>query len=235
MLSFKQYILEEFSKLSGALGSNEGGIYKDENGNKFYRKEYKNGDQAKVEALASKLYNHMGIKTQNPEYSHENGKHFITTKWDDKIEPSHPKDYSKLSKKQADQLSLMHHGAVLTKNWDIVGLEHDNVMKNKETHDFSSIDHGGAFHFRAMGGHKDYGSDIDEHKSLLDPSRASGHVFGEVIKQHPTSHKDTIHNIKNMDMDHVHNVFKNSGLNNWKELHDNFVKRKTKLEGVYNV
>jgi hypothetical protein len=233
MLTFKQY-LEEQTKLSGALGSNEGGVYQDEDGSKHYKKVYRNGDQAKVEALTGKLYSKLGVKNFNPEYKNENGKHIITTKWDDDVRPSKPSDYKHISKDQADQLAKMYHAGVLTKNWDIVGLVHDNVMKNKKTGDYSSIDHGGAFHFRAQGGHKDYTPDIDEHKSLMDPSRAAGHVFGEVNKQHPNAFKDNIHTVKNLKDDEIHHIFKNSGLKNWEELHHNFNERKKKLIAKYD-
>lgn len=229
----RSYLIEELKKIGHQMGSNSGGQFQDEQGNKFYKKHYRDGDQAKVEALTGKIYHHMGIETVHPEHSVENGKHTITTKWNDDIRPSKPSDYSKLSKKHADQIALLHHGAVLTKNWDIVGLDHDNVMRHKKTGDFSAIDHGGAFHYRAQGGHKDYGPDIAELKSLKEPGRASGHVFGEVDKQHPTAYHDTIHNVRNMDDDHIHGLFKNSGLSNWKELHKNFTERKNKLLAHY--
>ena len=102
-------------------------------------------------------------------------------------------------------------------------------MKHKDTGHFSSIDHGGAFHYRAMGGKKEYGSDIDEVHSLHHPDRASGHVFGEVKKQHPTAFKDTIYTVKNLKDEDVYKAFKESGLHNWEDLHKNFKERKTKL------
>lgn len=233
MLSFKQYLEEALKKVGHQMGSNSGGLYHDDQtGEKHYRKEYRNGDQAKAEELTGKIYHKLGIDTFHPKYSHENGKHVISTKWRDDVRPSRDDDYADLSKDQAHQLARMHHGAVLTKNWDIVGTGKDNVMKDKKGN-FSSIDHGGAFHFRAQGGHKDYSPDIAEHKSLHGDHDA-GDVFNEVKDQHPSAFKDTIHHVKNLDDEAVKKDFKDSGLHNWEDLHKNFQERKKKLLDHYS-
>ena len=227
----KEYLKEELKKIGSQMGSNSGGKFEDEHGNHFYRKEYRDGDQAKVEELTGKLYHKLGIKTVNPVYSKEDGKHTITTKWDDKIRPSSPSDYNKLTKDQANQLATMHHGAVLTKNWDIAGLDSEtsNIMIHKDTGHFSSIDQGGSFRFRAQGGHKPYGPDIDEKETLKDPKHYSGQIFRSVYHQHPDAEIHAKKAVKNLDMEKVHQDFKNSGLNDWEELHRNVVERRKRL------
>ena len=76
-LESDQYIKEPGTQ----FGSNEGGLYSGPDGNKHYVKFYKNPDQAKVEALTGKLYNHMGINTVNPEMKNINGRDAIVTPW----------------------------------------------------------------------------------------------------------------------------------------------------------
>lgn len=148
MLNFKLF-LESLKPIAGTQkGSNPGGLHVDEHGEKHYVKHYENPDQAKVEALTGKIYHHMGIKTVKPEL---HGHSSIKTKWNEDVHQIPPHHFENLSKKQAHQIGKIYHGAILTKNWDVVGLEHDNIVHNKKTKDLHAIDHGGAFHFRARG------------------------------------------------------------------------------------
>lgn len=235
MISFSTFYEELKKQENTQYGSNPGGVYHDsETGDKHYIKFYKNPDQGKVEALTSKIYNHMGIKTLNPENTTIDGKDAVMTKWNDSVKTMRPKEYDSLSSKQADQVGRMYHGAILTKNWDIVGLEHDNIVKHKDTDELHSIDHGGAFHFRAQGGPKDYTPDISEHKSLRDNGQASGHVFSSAFKQHPKAELNGLEAVKKMDDKHIHGLFKDSGLDNWEHLHSTFMKRKEALLNHYN-
>jgi len=234
MLSFKEFVQEATYKPEAGtqMGSNEGGIHTDEHGNKHYIKYYKNGDQAKTEALTGQIYHHMGIHTLQPKHEMINGRHAIVTKYNPDLKSMKPKEFDNLSSDQAHHIGKMYHAATLTKNWDIVGLEHDNIMKHKNG-DLHAIDHGGSFNFRAQGGHKDYGPDISEHQSLRDNNQASGHVFKSVFAQHPEAEKKGLDSVKKIDDSHIHGLFKNSGLSNWKDLHKNFMERKKKLLDTY--
>lgn len=234
MIKFKS-LHESLEKEPGTqFGSNDGGVYKDKSTNKkYYIKHYKNGDQAKVEALTGKIYNHMGIHTLNPEYRVHDGKHSISTEWNEDVKTMRPSEYSKLDSKQAGQIGKMYHAAILTKNWDIVGLEHDNIVKNHKTGDLHAIDHGGSFHFRAQGGPKDYSKDIAEKNSLRNNDQASGHVFSSVLDAHPEAEKHGLEAVKKIDDKHIHHLFKNSGLKNWEDLHNTFMARKKALIDSY--
>lgn len=226
MISFKQFFKEELVKEPGTqYGSNEGGVYKDSSNNRFYVKHYKNPDQAKVEALTGKIYNHMGVKTLNPDYKEINGKPSIVTPWNDKLKGMNPSEFESVDRDQANQLGRMHAAATLTKNWDIVGLEHDNIMQHEDGSMYA-VDHGGAFHFRAQGGPKEYGPDVSERESLVNNDGASGHVFSHIFDNHPSSKTAGVEAVKNIDDEHVEGLFRNSGLSNWKELHQNFKQRK---------
>lgn len=232
--TFAEFVAEGLIKAPGTqLGSNEGGIHTDEAGQKFYVKHYNNPDQAKVEALTGKIYGHMGIHTVNPEHKVIDSKHSVSSKWNDNLERMEPHHFESLTPKQAGQIGKMYHAAILTKNWDIVGLEHDNILKNKNTGDLHSVDTGGAFHFRARGSNKQYGPDIDEHSSLKKENPQAAHVFNSVFKSHPTAEKDGIKAVRALDDNKIHTEFKNSGLSNWKDLHANFMERKKKLLSKY--
>lgn len=231
-LSFAEHAMiteSTMTQVGHQLGSNEGGIHEDENGNKHYVKFYQNPDQGKVEALAGKIYDHMGIHTVNPESRQVNGRDAVVARWNPHLVQMHHSEFKSLDTRQAEQIGRMFHAAVLTKNWDMVGLVHDNIVKHRETGDLYSVDHGGAFHFRARGGPKDYGPDIGEHHSLRHNDQASGDVFHHVLSNHPTAYEAGRKAVLDMDMDHVHGLFKSSGLHNWEDLHHNFAQRRAAL------
>jgi hypothetical protein len=228
--TFKQFTSQELTPVSGTqLGSNEGGIHTDSSGNRHYVKFYKNADQAKVEALAGRIYHHMGIHTVKPEYRVIRGKHAVVTRYDDNLAKIKPEDFHHLTPTQASQIGKMFHAAVLTKNWDIVGTEHDNILKNAKTGDLHSIDTGGAFHFRAQGDHKEFGPDIDEHDSLRHKNQQASQVFNHVFSQHPHAERDGLDAVKKLDDEKVKTEFSQSGLKDWEKLHQNFNTRKKML------
>jgi hypothetical protein len=231
---FKKLLIESYVAEKGTqMGSNEGGIHTNTaNGKKYYIKYYQNGDQAKTEALAGQIYNHMGINTVNPKHEVIGGKHAVVSEYNPSLQTIRPKEFEKTTPEQANHIGRMYHAATLTKNWDIVGTAHDNIMKHPNGN-LHAIDHGGAFHYRARGGAKEYGPDIGEHSSLRNNNEASGHVFKSVFKEHPEAEKKSLDAVKKIDDTHVHSLFKNSGLSNWEALHKNFAERKKKLLDLY--
>lgn len=233
MLTFSEFLLEKYTKIPHTqMGSNDGGIHTDDDGNKTYLKYYNNGDQAKSEVLTSKIYNMMGIKTLSPKYENIDGRHAVITKFDDNLSGMKKHDFERLTEPQAHDMMKMYHGATLTKNWDIVGLVHDNVMRGANN-SLVSVDQGGTFNFRAQGGHKDYGGDVAEHQSLLNPDNASGHVFLSVKSRFPKAEKDAIESVRNLDMNKVKDEFEKSGISNWQDLHSAFVSRRDALLKKY--
>lgn len=234
MKSFKQFISEELVKQSGTqYGSNDGGVHVDtETGDKHYVKYYKNPDQGKIEALTGKIYQHMGINTLEPELRDVNGRQAVSTRWNPHLHGMMAHEFDELSPEQAHDIGKMYHAAVLTKNWDIAGLSHDNIMKHSDGRLYA-VDHGGAFHFRAQGGPKPYGPDIGEHNSLRYNDQASGHVFSSAFQQHPEVERNSLSAVKNIDDKHVENLFRTSGLDNWQDLHHNFMERKQALLDKY--
>lgn len=235
MKRFKAFIKEDLVPEKGTqYGSNEGGIHTDTaTGEKHYVKYYKNPDQGKVEALTAKIYHHMGIHTVRPDVRHVNGREAVVAKWNPNLRQMKPHEFHNLNHEQANHIGRMYHAAVLTKNWDIVGLEHDNIVQHKETGALHSVDQGGAMHFRARGSAKAYDSDIREHSTLRDNHEASGHVFKTVFAMHPRAEHESLDAVKGMDDKHIHSLFATSGLHNWQELHSTFQKRKANLLKKY--
>lgn len=229
IISFSRFISEIFTPVPGTqYGSNEGGLHTDKHGQKHYIKYYKNPDQAKVEALTGKIYEHMGIRTLKPEHHVIEGRHAVVTPWNDSLSSVKPHEFENVNPEQAKDLAKMHYGAVLTKNWDIVGLVHDNIMKDREGR-MVSVDHGGSFHFRARGSSKEYGPDITEKESLRNNSEASGHVFSSLYHQHPDAEEHAREAVRSINDNHIKHLFETSGLQNHEALYKNFLARKAAL------
>lgn len=229
MRPFKHFVVENYlePEPNTRYGSNEGGIHSHpETGERFYVKHYRDPDQGRAEVLTSKVYDHMGIKTLSPEFGEVNGRHAVYSKWRDDLQPMHHSEFKSLSGAQHEQLGRIYHGAVLTKNWDVIGLAHDNVLKHRDTGEIHSIDHGGAFHFRARGGPKDFGPDVGELHSLRHNDDASGEVFGHVLKKDPNALAAGHEAVAKMDMKKMRDTFASSGLPNHAELFDSFSRRR---------
>lgn len=225
MLKFKEYLLLEdfYTKHPGTqYGSNEGGLYTHTPSmRKLYVKFPQNEEQMHVEAATAELYNHLGIKTLDPKVQDVSGRKALTTQWNDNAAPM--RTASALHREmetpeKAHQLALMHHAAIMTGNLDIVGLEYDNILKDRSTGDLISADQGGAMHYRAQGAHKDFTSNIDrEISGFQNPAYASGKVFSKLPHQTliDASHKlkslsdETIDSVmKKHNLDHLSNTVK---------------------------
>ena len=232
--TFRQFTLEGLTPQHNTqMGSNPGGIHTDSTGSRYYVKFYKNADQAKTEALAGNIYHQMGIHTVKPEYRQVGGKHAVVSRYNEHLTKLKPHEFEHVTPEQAKQIGRMYHGAVLTKNWDIVGLEHDNILKDLKTGNLHSVDGGGSFHFRAQGEHKTFGPDVDEHHSLRHKNEQASHVFNRAFENHPHAEHEGLDSVKRLNDDSLHHAFKNSGLSNWEDLHKNFMLRKKALLSKY--
>lgn len=193
------------------LGSNDGGIFHDPyTHQKHYIKLYKNPDQARSEVAAAQIYEKLGAKTLKPQLGMYKGKLGVVTKWRDDLKPVSRTDYTKLSEKQKHDLANHFHAAVLTKNWDTVGLVFDNLAQDKAGN-LHTLDTGGSFNFRAQGGHKDYHSDIAEFESLhnhnINP--AAAHAFKHLQDRH---YKSSINKLKEVDKADYNQIINSTNL-----------------------
>jgi hypothetical protein len=223
MTSFTEYktMGEEWIPHAGTqYGSNEGGIHTHQPSNqKFYVKYPFKSEQAHVEAATADLYNEMGIRTLNPKTKEIHGRTAVVTPWQDGVKSmSHHSDYESAAKdpKRSLELARIHHGAVLTGNLDIVGLDYANVMKDQKSGELVSADQGGAMHFRAMGGSKDFPSDISKEMSgFKNPAYQSGQAFQHV---HPEHFKEAAKSLLNLTDNKVDEIMSKHGLEKYSDV-----------------
>lgn len=212
-------------------GSNPGGVHTDpETGQKHYVKFYDNEHQAKTEVAAAKVSELLGVKTLKPKLVRKDGKLGVSTEWNTNLETRRPSHFEEPTEAQAHSIGAMHHAAVLTKNWDVVGLVHDNIMFDKKTNEPYSVDQGGSFEYRAQGGSKPYGEDIAEvesFKSGLNPS--AHHVFSHAFGKFPEAEKNSLTHVRNLNYNDVQTAFRNAGLEDHKQRADTLWKRRELL------
>jgi hypothetical protein len=233
MKSYKK-LVEELQKISGQQGSNPGGKFKDlDSGKEYYIKHPKAKDQDKTEVLSAKIHELMGVKTLNPELITHNDKPSVKTEYNNELEPLTSKHINTLTTDHHKQIGSIYASGILTKNWDAFGTGMDygegNVMLDKKKGHLVSIDQGGSFNHRAQGGHKDYGSDIDEKDTFRDSSMSEGAKFVNKSLEHPEVKNHIAHTLQNLDLNKVHTAFKESGLANHEDLHKTFLERHKKL------
>lgn len=201
-------------------GTNPAAVHEAPNGEKHYVKFYNNPEQAHAEVTASHLMEKMGAQTLKPRLVQHNGRIGVATKWRTDLKPIHPSELSNPSEGMKHELAKHYVAGVVTKNWDTVGMEYDNLMKTPD-HKLVSVDQGGALHFRAQGGPKPYSKDIAETKTYHDKNlnHAAAHAFSSLGKEHI---KRAYNEMSSHTHEDVHNIFKNSGLPNHKEMADTF-------------
>ena len=175
----------QWKQVSGKKGSNPGGVY-EKGGIKHYVKFPNSKGQIHAEATADKIYEMMGVKTMNHTPTDVNGKLGSVSVWK-AVTPLGKEGWTKLTSEQVDQAAKAFVASALTKNWDVVGLTHDNIGKDIAGN-LAILDTGGSFHYRAQGEPKPYGGDATpEIKGMLDPSKTSGRVFAPLLKRYPAA------------------------------------------------
>ena len=217
------------TKISGPKGSNDGGVFQSTIGTKFYVKFYKNMEQGRTEALAAKIFTEMGVQTKTPTVAKVNGKDAIISVYSDDLEPMKPEDFNTLTKFQQQEAINMYVAAIVTKNWDVVGLEHDNIMLNKKTGNLVQVDPGGSFEFRAQGGAKEFGPDTAEYMTLRNPANPSGQVFNTILKESPELEHNALKQLASLNMVQIQGIFATSGVANQESLFKAFEARRARL------
>lgn len=201
--------VSHYSSVAGTqYGSNSGGIHHDQNGDKHYIKFYKNPEQARVEYATHKIYQHMGINTLDNRLVHSDGRIGLASKFKEGLSNLGYGGEKHLDEEGHKQVVKGYIGAALMKNWDHVGLEQDNIVKDQHGK-VHSVDQGGSMHFRAQGGHKDFDSDVSELHSLrkFEPSAT---VFNHSISKVGLSHG--LDSLKQLQYHHVVGAIRDAGL-----------------------
>lgn len=160
----------------GPHGSNEGGWYQDpETGDKYYVKFYRNPDQGRVEFVANAIYEKLGIKTVRSELVEIGGREAVASK-----QVPGARRSSRESQHDSQEVRDGFVADAFLANWDVVGLEYDNIVESDDG--FYRIDNGGAMTFHAKGDPKEFvHDDIPELHSMLEHGQAK-HVFNGITE-----------------------------------------------------
>ena len=166
----------DLTKVSGQLGSNEGGWYEKPNGERFYVKFYENPSQGQAEFVANAVYAKLGIKAVRSEIIQLDGREAIAS-------PAVPEATPASGEAQggSEDVQKGFVADAFLANWDVVGLVYDNIVQGKDG--FYRIDNGGSLIFRAQGGDKAYSPDsIPELQSMRVSGRPTGEVFAGITE-----------------------------------------------------
>lgn len=226
--------LSHFKQISGAQGSNTGGMFEHkETGERFYVKRLDTDDHARNEVLAAKLYELAGVKVPEVKFveidNHLLGGHGsdigVASKIIEGLQKL-PRDISKV-KGVAEGFAA---DAWLA-NWDVVGLSYDNLLH--QDGEAVRIDHGGALKYRAQGAPKGsrFGDDPLELESLRDmsmnPQAAS--VFSQVLPHQIARGIETIKSISDASIRAVVRKYGPPDVKENLDLADKLIRRRDSL------
>lgn len=159
---------DQWQKVGGQKGSNPGGTYEDDEGERWYVKTPKTGEHVVQDLLANSLYHAAGIDVTTEKAVMLADKPSIASK----IVPGQVLlSEASASKRQAARLNLREGFAVdaWLGNWDVVGLSEDNVLVSN-TGKPVRLDTGGTLEFRAQGEKKTlFSGTVEEFDTLRDP------------------------------------------------------------------
>jgi phage-related protein (TIGR01555 family) len=166
----------KLKKIGGQKGSNPGGVYEGEDGQRFYVKKGKSEAHVRNELIAASLYDLAGTPTL--QYRPVEGGGHVAT------------EMAKLDKDNASKLSADERSEAARDfavhawlgNWDAVGLGGDNLGIVDGTP--VALDLGGALEFRAQGAPKGkaFGDSVGELDTLRDPgtNKDAAGIFGKM-------------------------------------------------------
>lgn len=148
------------TKISGARGSQPGGVFADAQGRQFYLKTLESPQLARNEALAARLYQLAGAPSLT--YLPTLDPAGVATEWAP-LDKKRLSEFDAMELKQARRWLGVH---AWTANWDAVGFHGDNQGVAEGV--ALTLDLGGALDFRAQGDPKGaaFGERVDEIERL---------------------------------------------------------------------
>lgn len=176
----RTYDISDWEQVGGQTGSNEGGLYRDAEGNEYYVK-FPPQKQLRNELLASALYEKAGVPVGRVYLGRDaDGNEVLVSPMLENPEPLR----DNLDNPDAIEQAQANFAAdAWLNNWDSVGLVFDNmVVADSEFlgRELYRIDAGGALLFRAQGGDKELPEDVKLIDSLRNPdvNQQAATVYG---------------------------------------------------------
>lgn len=171
-----------WTQIGPQAGSNPGGLYQDTStGDKWYVKFPSNPAIARNEALTAQLYELAGIEAPEVRFVDVGGKRGIASRFVEGLERSK----AALVSGQLEGLAEGFATDAWVGNWDVVGLNYDNLLV-KGGRAFR-VDTGGGLLYRAQGSAKGaaFGDSVLELDSLRDArtNMQASEVFGGLTKE----------------------------------------------------
>lgn len=210
-------------KVGGQGGSNPGGLFEDEAGNRWYVKTQKSEEHAANEIAAARLYDAAGVRA--PEIRAGRGAPGL---------PDGPQTASRIAdaaEATPDQLRKpAREGFALDAwlaNWDVAGLKFDNMLRAPDG-SAVRIDTGGALLFRAQGAPKGkaFGDKVTEWDTLRDPSKnpQAAELFKDITLDEQI---DSLERLERVTPDEVRRIVTEAGLPD--EVADKLINRRADL------
>jgi hypothetical protein len=191
-----------WKKVGEQKGSNPGGTYQDQNGQKWYVKVPGSVAHVQNEKLANELYRLAGASVPQVEQAVFNGKAAVASKI---VEGDQKTLASTAFQAQALPFARKDFAAdAWLANWDSVGTGKDNMLVNQKTGAVTRIDQGGALLYRAQGTEKGsaFGTKVSEWDTLRDPSKNkdAADVFKGMTKEELRASAEKL---KDLDIDKI--------------------------------
>jgi predicted acetyltransferase len=188
-----------FEKVSGNLGSNPGGIYKDPKTGKQYYVKIQAKERGDNERLASALYREARIDALEVK---EGVIDEFPVTYRDWVESGLTSYMDKIRDGSSGLVSDSAHDGFAVDawlaNWDVVGLGLDNLSFDKDNKPVR-IDSGGSLLYRAQGKRKgaEFGDTVPEIESLKDETKnmATSVVFEDITPEAENESIDRVENI----------------------------------------
>ena len=175
----------KWNKVGSQKGSNPGGVFEDENGQKWYVKQSKSDAHARAEVLADSLYKAAGVDAPGVKLTTFNGKLGTASPMIDGAKNDLHSKYS--NKEYMDKIKDGFAVDAWLANWDVLGLEDDNILTDSNGNPVR-IDTGGTLMFRAQGGKKNeqqpgaWGPEVKDWDGLRSKGTAQK-AFGDMTDQ----------------------------------------------------
>ncbi len=199
---------DKWQKVGNQMGSNPGGVYKDEEGTKHYVKFYDNTERMRSENLANSIYKELGIKAPDTKLVTMDGKEAIASKF-----IPNPQSMSKNDITLHDDVKKGFVADAYLANHDVMGLTFDNIMRSGDS--AYRIDNGGAMFYRAQGARKSlfdqHPNDVPEIDSMRNPeiAREAGQVYKNVREGSMKNQSD--HLVKTLTDTKLDSLVKSAG------------------------